>query len=207
MKTPARLLHASAQALSWALHPFVLPLYLVLLLFSQTAFALFTPAVKWYLAGSILLYGVLLPLFAICLLRYRGYLPDWKIGERRERILPLMIGACCYMLCAVTIGRIDSALFLRKFMVASACCEMMCAVVTTRWQISLHLTGMGAAVALLVVMNLLALPNMFPALLWSIAAAGALASARLYLGRHNPWQILAGFVGGFLITLVALFFL
>lgn len=206
MKRLETALRGLAQALSWALHPFVLPLYLTLLLFSQTAFAFFTPRVKYYLAGSILLYGVLLPMLSIVVLRYRGWLPDWKIAERRERIVPLMIGACCYMLCATTIGRIETAVFLRKFMVAAACCEMMCALVTTRWQISLHLTGMGAAVALLTVMNILAVPSMFVPLLWGIAAAGALASARLYLGRHTPLQLVAGFAGGFLVTLTTLFF-
>ncbi len=195
-----------AQALSWALHPFLLPLYLVILLFSQTAFALFAPALQWYLAGSILLYGLVLPLFAILVLRYRGVLPNLRIEQRSERILPLMVGACCYMLCAVTIGRIESALFLRKFMVAAACCELMCALVTMRWKISLHLTGMGAAVALLVVMNLLAVPRMLLPLLCTIGAAGLLASARLYLGRHTPLQVAMGFVGGFAVTLTALFF-
>lgn len=201
-----RVMQPMAQALSWALHPFVLPLYLVLLLFSQTAFALFSPVLKTYLAGSILLYGVLLPMLAILVLRYRGVLPDLRIEGQRERVLPLMIGAIGYMLCAVTIGRIESALFLRKFMVAAGCCEVLCALVTPRWKISLHLTGMGAAVALLVVMNLLAVPRMLVPLLGTIAATGLLASARLYLGRHTPLQVAAGFCGGFLVTLTALFF-
>ena len=38
-------------------------------------------------------------------------------------------------------------------MVAAACCEVLCLVVSFYWKISLHLTGMGAVVALLVVMN------------------------------------------------------
>lgn len=195
-----------AQSLSWALHPFVLPIYLLLLLFSQTAFARFSTSLQIYLIGSVLLYGVVLPLFFILLLRLRGRLTNFRIEEQRERILPLMIGAICYMLCAVTIGRIESADFLRKFMVAAGCCELMCALVTMRWKISLHLTGMGSAVALLVVMNLLALPRMFVPLLVTIGASGLLASARLYLGRHTPLQVAAGFVGGFVLTLVALFF-
>lgn len=196
-----------AQALSWALHPFVLPIYLLLLLFSQTAFATFTPLLQRYLIGSVVLYGVVLPVVLVVWLRMRGRLKDLRIAERSDRILPLMIGAVCYMLCAVTIGRIEAAAFLRKFVVAAACCELMCAIVSTRWKISLHLTGMGAAVALLVVMNLLALQQMFVPLLATIVAAGLLASARLYLGRHTPLQVAAGFFGGFLITLIALFFL
>lgn len=195
-----------AQSLSWALHPFVLPIYLLLLLFSQTAFARFSTPLQIYLIGSVLLYGVVLPFFFILLLRIRGRLTNFRIEEQRERILPLMIGAICYMLCAVTIGRIESADFLRKFMVAAGCCELMCALVTMRWKISLHLTGMGSAVALLVVMNLLALPRMFVPLLVTIGASGLLASARLYLGRHTPLQVAAGFVGGFVLSLVALFF-
>ncbi|MFR6634381.1 MAG: hypothetical protein ACLUQ6_05105 [Alistipes onderdonkii] len=49
------------------------------------------------------------------------------------------------MLCAITIAKIPSAIFLRKFMIAAACCEVLCFVVSFYWKISLHLTAMGAA--------------------------------------------------------------
>mgnify|MGYP006896734914 FL=1 len=65
------------------------------------------------------------------------------MDDRRERLLPLLIGAVCYVLCALTLSKIPSAIFLRKFMVAAACCELLCFVVSLRWKISLHLTGMG----------------------------------------------------------------
>lgn len=196
-----------ARILSWVMHPLVLPLYLVLLLFSQTAFALFAPAMKWYLSGTVVLYGMLLPALMVGLMRLRGWIPNLHLYDRRERILPLMVGAVCYLLAATTIGRIEAALFLRKFMLAAACCELFCVLVSTRWQISLHLTGMGAAVALLVVMNLLGIPRMLLPLLWAILAAGLLASARLALGRHTPAELGAGFAGGLLLTLGAMFFL
>lgn len=196
-----------SRILSWVLHPMVLPIYLVLLLFSQTAFALFSPAVKWYLCGSVILYGTLLPALSVGLMRLRGWLTNLHLYDRRERIVPLLCGAACYLLAATTIGRVEQALFLRKFMLATACCELFCAAVSTRWQISLHLTAMGAAVALLVVMNILGIPRMFLPLLWTILAAGALGSARLALGRHTPLELGAGFAGGFALTLLAMFFL
>ena len=202
-----KLFTALSRILSWVLHPLVLPLYLLLFLFSQTAFALFAPATKWYLCGAVVLYGTLLPALSVGLLRLRGWIPDLRLEHRRERILPLIIGATCYLLAASTIGRIDSALFLRKFMLAAACCELFCAAVSTRWQISLHLTALGAAVALFVVMNILGIPRMLLPLLWTIVAAGALGSARLMLGRHTPLELGAGFSGGFLLTLLAMFFL
>lgn len=196
-----------SRILSWVLHPMVLPIYLVMLLFSQTAFALFSPAVKWYLCGSVVLYGTLLPMLSVGLMRMRGWLTNLHLYDRRERIVPLLCGAACYLLAATTIGRVDQALFLRKFMLAAACCELFCAVVSTRWQISLHLTAMGAAVALLVVMNVLGIPRMLLPLLWTILAAGALGSARLALGRHTPLELGAGFAGGFALTLFAMFVL
>ena len=135
-----------------------------------------------------------------------GRISDYMIRDRRERLLPLLIGAICYVLCAVTIARLPSAVFLRKFMIAAACCETMCLLVSTRWKISLHLTGMGAAVAMLVVMNVVGVGNMLIPLTVVILLSGALASARLYLGCHTPLQIAAGFFGGFAVTTLAVLF-
>ena len=41
----------------------------------------------------------------------------------------------------------------------------------------------------------------------TVFCAGALASARLYLGCHNAAQIFAGFCGGFCVAALALLFL
>ena len=195
-----------AQSLSWALHPIVLPLYLVAALFSMTSFALFPSGMRLYLCGSVLLFGTALPAFLIGLLYRTGRLKDLRIDERRQRILPLVIGTLCYLLCALLIARVGQALFLRKIVLAAGCCEAMCCLVTLRWKISLHLTGMGAAVALFAVMNIIGIRVMFRPLLIAILASGLLASARLYLGRHEPRPLLAGFCGGGAIMLLVLLF-
>lgn len=61
--------------------------------------------------------------------------------------------------------------------------------------------------ALLVVMNILGVGNMTVPLMVAIFLSGALASARLYLGCHNGRQVLAGFCGGFVVTVLAVLFL
>ena len=196
-----------ANLLSWVLHPFLQPIYLMVLLLTMTTFAHYSIGVKLYLMWVVVLYAVLIPLLALGVLRSLGRISDFRVDNRRERILPLLIGAVCYVLCAITFAKIPSAIFLRKFMVAAACCEVMCLVVSLRWKISLHLTGMGALVALLVVMNIVGVGNMLIPLMVTILCAGALASARLYLGCHNGAQVLAGFCGGFAVALLALLFL
>lgn len=200
---PARLAHA----VSWVLHPFLLPVYTIALLLTVTSFALFPANVKYYLLWVILLYAVLIPVLALGVLRSLGRISSYRVDDRRERLLPLLIGAVCYLLCALTLAKIPSVVFLRKFMVAAACCEVMCLIVSLRWKISLHLTGMGAVVALFVVMNIVGVGTMLLPLSVAILGAGALASARLYLGCHNPAQVLAGFGGGFIVATLAMLFL
>ena len=196
-----------AHGLSWMLHPFVLPLYMIVVLLTLTVFAHYSTGVKCYLLWVVVLYAIVIPALSLGVLRSLGRISSYRVDERRERLLPLLIGAICYVLCAITIARIPSAAFLRKFMLAAACCEVMCLVVSSYWKISLHLTGMGAVVALLVVMNILGVGNMMIPLMVAILLAGALASARLYLGCHNAAQVLAGFCGGFVVTVLAVLFL
>ncbi len=198
---------ALSQTLSWLLHPFILPVYMVVLVLTLTPFALYPLKMKFYLTWVVALYTLVIPVLSLGVLRRVGYLKDFAVDTRRERILPLLIGAVCYMMCAITISKIPSAEFLRKFMVAAACCETMCLAVTLRWKISLHLTGMGAVVAMLAMMNIIGIGRMYVPLLVAILLAGALASARLCLGRHNGWQIFAGFIGGFAISSLAMLFL
>lgn len=187
-----------------ALHPLILPLYFLAMLFTQTAFSLFPNGAKWYLGGAVILYGVVIPMVAVALLRWKGLLKDLRLHNRKERILPLLVGAVSYLVCAIVVARVSQADFLRKFVLGAACCEILCLVVSFEWKISLHLTGMGAAVALLVALNILGLSQLFPMLIATILSAGLLASGRLYLGYHNIWQILAGFFGGFILMWVVL---
>lgn len=196
-----------SNVVSWVLHPFLLPLYVLAVLLTLTVFTYYPAGVKFYLVWVVALYAVIIPMLAIGVLRSLGRISDYRIDNRRERYLPLVIGAVCYLLCALTIAKIPSVEFLRKFLVAAACCEAMCLVVSFYWKISLHLTGMGAVVALMVVMNVAGVGNMMVPLMVSVLCAGVLASARLYLGCHNGLQVLAGFCGGFAIMSLAVLFL
>lgn len=196
-----------ANTLSWVLHPFLLPVYLMAVLLTMTTFAHYSTQMKFYLMWVVALYAIVIPFLVLGVLHSLGRISSFKVDNRRERWLPLAVGIVCYVLCAITFAKIPSAIFLRKFMVAAACCEAMCLVVSLWWKISLHLTGMGAVVALLVVMNIVGVGNMLIPLMVAILAAGALASARLYLGCHNGAQVLAGFCGGFVVAMLAVLFL
>ena len=147
---------------------------------------------KIYLLWVVALYAIIIPLLALGVLRSLGRISDYRIDDRRERLLPLLVGAVCYVLCAITIAKIPSAIFLRKFMIAAACCEVMCLAVSLYWKISLHLTAMGAVVALLVVMNIAGVGDMMVPLMIAILCAGM----RLIRSPHTkkPGAMLRAFL-------------
>jgi hypothetical protein len=66
---------------------------------------------------------------------------------------------------------------------------------------------MGAAVALFVMLNIAGEPAVFWPLIYTLLAAGVMASVRLYLGRNRSLQLLIGFVGGFCLTTLAMLYL
>ena len=175
-----------SRAVSVVLHPLVMPLYVILLLVAgPTQLSYFPASVKFYLLWVTVLYTAVIPLLSVGLLRSVGRISSLAIDDRRERILPLAIGIVCYLLCAATVARIPSAMIVRKFMLAGACCELFCLAVTFYWKISLHLAAQGAAAALLVLLTFGNAGNLTGALAVAVLAAGALASARLWLGCHT----------------------
>jgi len=196
-----------SNGISWALHPFLLPLYMIGVLLTLTVFAHYPSGVKIYLLWVVALYAIIIPLLALGVLRSLGRISDYRIDDRRGGAASPGGGGAGGRVCAITIAKIPSAIFLRKFMIAAACCEVMCLAVSLYWKISLHLTAMGAVVALLVVMNIAGVGDMMVPLMIAILCAGALASARLYLGCHNGQQVLAGFCGGFAVAALAVLFL
>ncbi len=201
------LLRNLAIAISWLLHPCLLPIYLVAVLLAFTAFAHYSGNVRIYIFWVVLLYAAIIPALSFGMLRSLGGMADYRIGRYRQRIVPLLIGAICYVLCAITIAKIPSAIFIRKVMIAAALCEFFCLLISLRYKISQHLTGMGALTAVFIVLNIIGVGRMFAPLLGVILGTGLLASALLYLGRHKPIQLLAGFGSGFILAFIALLLL
>lgn len=202
------LIQRAAHGISTVLHPFFVPIYaLMVMLFTPTLYALLSLPTRLYLLGVVALYTLALPTLSILLLRRFGLLSSLRIDERKERILPLGIGAVCYLLCALTLMKLPAAQLLHKLMFGAALCELFCLLVTLRWKISLHLTAQGGLIAFFALMAVAGAGNLMTPLVVSILGAGLLASARLWLGCHTGTQILAGFSAGFLLMSLTILFL
>ena len=77
-----------ATGISWVLHPSLLPVYLMAVLLTMTAFSHYPPNVKFYLLWVVALYAIVIPLLSLGVLRSLGRISDYRIDDRRERFLP-----------------------------------------------------------------------------------------------------------------------
>ena len=75
-----------SNGISWVLHPFLLPLYLIVVLLTLTVFAHYPANVKFYLLWVVVLYAMIIPLLALGVLRSLGRISDFKVDNRRERL-------------------------------------------------------------------------------------------------------------------------
>lgn len=197
-----------SRALSWLLHPFVVPLYVLGFMLLTDGFLSRLPAsIKSYLAWIVVLYAAIVPMLSIAFMRGLGLLKNFGLHSQRSRLLPLLVGVVCYVLCAITLSDVAVATIIRKFVLAAACCEVLALIVTPFWKISLHLICMGGVTAVFTLLSVAGAGQHFWALVATILLSGALASARLHLGAHNPSQIAVGYFGGLVVAMLAMIYL
>ena len=197
-----------SRVVSAVFHPCLLPIYAVItVLFSDTVYSFYTMRVKFYLIWVVVLYAAFIPMLAYFLFKRLDGLKRMSIDRSRLRMLMLMVGAVCYMLCAVTLLKLPSLLLFRKLATAAVMCEIFCIFTVRRWNVSLHLAAMGAVTALFVMLNIIGVMSLFWPMVAAIIVSGLLASSRLCLGLHDGWEGLAGFGGGFLVSSLSLLYI
>lgn len=188
-----------ARTISVIFHPFLMPVYGLLIIFiAPTLYNYLPSAVKKLVIFVVLTNNVLLPLSLIPLLVHNNIIRSWFLNERSDRLIPLIISTILYFLTTYIIFRFHVPGMLKLFFIATACLSLIATLINFWWKISLYSIGTGEILALILVLSF----KMYTPLLWylipSILAGGLILSARLQLGLHNPGQVWAGFFTGFL---------
>ena len=188
-----------ARTLSVIFHPYLMPVYGLLIIFMAPTLYNYLPStVKKLIIFIVLINNVLLPLSLIPFFMHNNLIRSWFMNERSDRIIPLIICTILYFLTTYIISRFQVPNLLKLFFLAIACLSLTATLINFWWKISLYAIGAGAIIALVMVLSF----KMYTPLLWylipSILVAGLILSARLQLDLHNPGQVWAGFLTGFL---------
>lgn len=183
------------------LNPLIIPslTFLLLVLIGTTYTSNLAPGSEWLL--PLLVFGTTFALPATIFLLFikMGYIKDPEMSNRYERILPSIVTAIFFYGTYYLLHRIQIHPVLNYFMLSATLLVILCMAVTYFWKISLHMSAMGAMTGTFVGLSFLTLTPMLGYIILSAALSGLVGFARLRLNAHNPAQVYAGWLLGFIL--------
>lgn len=198
-----------ANFLTTALSPLLMPTYGIFLALWVSVLCLQSYGTRVSILLVCMGITCIIPLIFLSVLRHFKLIKDLHVEIREQRLFPYLFTALCYLVAAYFLYFRHQPQWFVMFMVGSAVAVLLMALINLKVKISAHMAGIGGVVALIYQIHVLGLSafNLLWLLCLSVIMAGALGSARLAMKRHDLWQILAGFVVGFLsVSLTMRFF-
>lgn len=202
-----------SKIISIVFHPLLLATYLVALLGW-----LYPVAILPVQASSVKNLTVLIFISTFCLptvnvyfFKSFGTISSFKMPLRKERIWPFFMILLLYIL-VTWLLYVKTGLQwgdnLFRFILVTDALVLVSFVLTLRWKVSIHSLAATAWVTIVGFTHALSGGNELM-LLWliSIVVAGAIMSARLYLGAHTPREVYAGAAAGIVTASVSMLIL
>jgi hypothetical protein len=152
--------------------------------------------VGWSIVALLILSG--LPLVYILIGMRKGWVSDLELSNREERPRFILVSLSSDILALVIlyIGGAPHLVWLLALIYA--CLGITMFTISNYWKISLHMVGVsGFSTILVYVFGLGAW--------WVFLSLPIVAWARTFRKKHTPTQLIAGAIGGFLITTLVLF--
>lgn len=186
---------------SFAFNPLFMPLFgmtWILYYGQSTETQLMHPLLKRYLLAITAVFSSLLPLFTLVIMKIFGLTEKLELPRRRDRLLPIAISAVYAVFGFYFVARVPNQNpFFYLLPLASAGVLLVALVFTSRFQISIHLMGVGALSATFVLASQFLAADFLYALLASMLVAGFTGFARITLNAHKPYQVYTGYLVGF----------
>lgn len=143
-------------------------------------------------------YTIVLPMVFIAFARMIGYVSNFQMRERRERVFALTVAAVCAFAFGHILSNWHAPAVMHAYVLGSALMLTLAALMSIFTRISLHSIGWGGMTALVSYLSYLH-PDLSLLLAVTVLLSGLAATARLKLNEHSPWQIYVGFALGFIV--------
>ncbi len=155
---------------------------------------------------AIFLTSFCVPGLSSILLYQLGVLSSVTMKTRRDRVIMMSLTTVIYLATGYM-------LFIQKHLDPSfvllwgalSFTVLLTALITFFWRISAHSAGAGGVVGYFMALAYSGIDVIYP-LAIAFVAAGALISARLYLQAHTILQVVAGFLLGFSISFITVYY-
>jgi hypothetical protein len=188
-----------SQFLSYLFHPLLIVSYATAVYFFRipSDFNEGSTVLPFIILGMIVTGTVLLPSLSTLILSRMGKISSMQMDGQEERNWPLLLTAMIYFACYYGMSSRQVPAFVQLFLLGAGASMVFALLINLKWKISLHMIGAGGMCGGIAGF-LLASGNGDPQLVATLfLMAGALGTARIFLGAHSPAQVFAGFGIGF----------
>lgn len=195
-----------AEGFSYLMHPLLWPLYGLFFIFNSGSVFSFIPGVaKGYCYLVTFVCMCLLPVMTLPLFRKLKLIRTYHLESRQERIYPVVVSVFYAFIGFYLVGRIPYTNIVQQMYLVLIIVLSGFALVNLRWKMSMHMTAIGTVCGFLLIIGFRYFGDIRTVFIWLLLLAGLLGSCRLYLKKHNPAQVYAGFLFGMCFVLVILF--
>ncbi len=199
------MLRKAALFFSVIIHPLLIPLAGILILFFSGSFISFIPPQAKKIIILLFITGtILLPLFMFTFLWFRGVNSNFLLEERSERIFPFAVTFIFYLFTYLILLRIPVYKLVHSFMLGGLISLLILILLSFKWKISAHMTGLGGLTAFILIVSYKLQINLIAFFILAVIASGITATSRLILKAHNPVEVYTGFVMGCIVMLGAM---
>lgn len=198
---------AVARVISIIFHPLLIPTLGFFLLFNSGFYFSILPwSVEKFILLVVILSTCILPAFSIGLLSLNSKF-DVNMEKNTDRVLPLIISSLFYYLGYLILQRLPVFPIYKLFIIASILVQIALLVISLKWKISAHSAAIGGLLGGFFSLSFRLHENPMLILIFLVLIAGMIGSARLILGKHTRAQIYTGFLLGFLVMHLVIYYI
>ncbi len=195
-----------SKFISVIFHPVLIPTLGFFLLFnSGFYFSMLSWEAERFVLLVVLFSTGILPVLSVAILALNPKF-DLLMENSRDRIIPLLSSSVFYYLGFVLLGRMKAFPVFKLFLVASVLVIIAMLLISFKWKISNHMAAVGGMTGTIFALSFRSGVNPVITILVVILISGIVGTARLILKKHDLKQLTAGYVLGFSVLYLAIYF-
>ncbi len=186
---------AVALFLSYVIHRVLMPTLGVIAILALTPY--YIPQTIYLMVVLYVFLGTyILPAFLIFSFYKLGLVSSMHLQEAKERRYPYLLSALFFYLTAQSVQNFPVPDTVAKYMLAGVLLLVIALLLLNFTKLSAHMAGLGGLLGVIIYISYAFNMQLLHIICGVILLAGFLASARLALKAHTPFEVYAGFILG-----------
>ncbi len=197
-----------AKIISSIFHPLLVPTYALLLLMNLQTYSILAIPInyRYIVIAFVFLSTFILPSIIVFLLLKMGKIATLEMQTQRERVIPMLIIAILFYGTYQLLKQTSLTSLITFFMMGSTLLVLVALLLNYITKISLHMIAWGGFLGMILGFAIRFNYNLIYLVVVLILLIGIIATSRLRLNAHSPFQIYLGLLIGTL-GMASMFFL